>query len=970
MDQFIWFLVSLVVSYALAPRPPKKKPASLEDFELPTAEEGRPIPVAFGSPLIRGLNTLWYGNLESSEVIKGDNLISSGYTAGILYRIDLHLGICHGPIEELSLYVDDKNIAHHRSVNGVTTHELLQPMTAPGEHEVFLPDFFGGYRKEGGLVGFFEWLNGDEAQPNSYLVENMSSQTPGYKGIAQVLFKNFYLTANSTYLKAWSAKVKRISTGWEIAVPNPTKAEIGDGQMNPGHIIYECLTNAEWGMGNPVADVDDVVFSAAMDRLYDEGFGLSLVWMQQTPVEDFIQEVANHIGAQVYVNPFDGKWGIKLIRDDYDPALLDVYDDSNSELVSFERGGYHERINELTVNFQTPEGKPSSITMHNLAAIQSAGAVISQTVDYPGIRSADLAARVCLRDLKVLSAPLSKLVIKANRYAWALKPGDVFKYSNDDYGLTSVVYRVIKITKGTLENPEITITATEDYFGLPTNAYSAGQGGLWVDTNTPPVDITNFKFVEQSYIELARLLSVGSASSLGQGLYVKALAAKPATQNTFLSLMHSDTNSSSSFEEVVQTSYTKRDTLTSIVDRQETTLLFSGSSALREVSAGTLALVNDELIQIDSINPGNGSAVVTRAVGDTLPGEHSVGDTVWFIERITSVYNTDNPPANNYFKLLGVNNIGITDPQDFTSVLMNPTYRHLKPYPAANVRVNSQYWPQLVAAGDFSVAWSARNRTAQQDNAVGWYANGQAPDGGDSYTLIIRDPNNTILQNNTGLTANGSGEATYTYSGAKHYRYTIELTCNGSSYDSDTLSMTFDAGDVVTVDNAGGETSINVDAWTMSARAGVDGPVINRSFYPDMVFQPRTGNDCFAAANNVNRTICESYLDIDLTLYRTDTEIDAGGESVFLEWFQNFEVGNCQIGFDIVWLDSGSAEISTTSFTRNTTTAMTWTKREETAVIPANARTARLYMTIERTDGQYGVTYLDGGIDDIAMRIF
>ena len=70
----MWYLVVIVVaalvSVALAPKPPEPKPASLSDVDAPTAEEGRPIPVVFGSVLLRGTNVVWYGDLAADPVRK------------------------------------------------------------------------------------------------------------------------------------------------------------------------------------------------------------------------------------------------------------------------------------------------------------------------------------------------------------------------------------------------------------------------------------------------------------------------------------------------------------------------------------------------------------------------------------------------------------------------------------------------------------------------------------------------------------------------------------------------------------------------------------------------------------------------------------------------------------------------------------------------------------------------------------
>jgi len=64
-------VISSAISYAMMPKPPAAQPpAELKDFDLPTAEEGRPIPVVFGTVKITGPNVLWYGDLYVLPVEK------------------------------------------------------------------------------------------------------------------------------------------------------------------------------------------------------------------------------------------------------------------------------------------------------------------------------------------------------------------------------------------------------------------------------------------------------------------------------------------------------------------------------------------------------------------------------------------------------------------------------------------------------------------------------------------------------------------------------------------------------------------------------------------------------------------------------------------------------------------------------------------------------------------------------------
>lgn len=64
----IVFVVAFVVALALGPKTPSPRPSSLSDIDIPTAEPGRPIPVVFGTYLLKSPNIVWYGDLGTSPV--------------------------------------------------------------------------------------------------------------------------------------------------------------------------------------------------------------------------------------------------------------------------------------------------------------------------------------------------------------------------------------------------------------------------------------------------------------------------------------------------------------------------------------------------------------------------------------------------------------------------------------------------------------------------------------------------------------------------------------------------------------------------------------------------------------------------------------------------------------------------------------------------------------------------------------
>lgn len=64
------FALALVVSYAMTPKPQSRPPAGLGDFNVPTAEVGREIPVLFGTRKLEGPNIVWYGHLRTVAIRK------------------------------------------------------------------------------------------------------------------------------------------------------------------------------------------------------------------------------------------------------------------------------------------------------------------------------------------------------------------------------------------------------------------------------------------------------------------------------------------------------------------------------------------------------------------------------------------------------------------------------------------------------------------------------------------------------------------------------------------------------------------------------------------------------------------------------------------------------------------------------------------------------------------------------------
>lgn len=68
--QVILWIATLVVSYALRPKPDTPARPTLGDIQAPTAEVGSEIPVLFGTREIKAPNVVWYGDMYLHPVKK------------------------------------------------------------------------------------------------------------------------------------------------------------------------------------------------------------------------------------------------------------------------------------------------------------------------------------------------------------------------------------------------------------------------------------------------------------------------------------------------------------------------------------------------------------------------------------------------------------------------------------------------------------------------------------------------------------------------------------------------------------------------------------------------------------------------------------------------------------------------------------------------------------------------------------
>jgi len=606
---------------------------------------------------------------------------------------------------------------------------------------------------DGPLTGsIYRWRiikNGDLDTDDDY---GPSGTQDGYAGAlaAMQAVEPVLVTGATEYLFYISDSPIEDNTGGVSLKVDIYEPDLPD--MNPAHIIYQCLTEADFGIGLPRAMIDEDSFQAAAIALSEEKFGLSFIWLRQEPVEDFIKIVLDHINAALYQDRSDGNFRLKLIRDDYDVEDLDTYDESNIvEMESFSRVGWGETVNEVVIGYTNPKNeKEATVSVQNLANIQLQGGVVTSKKSYAGIRCADLALRVAQRDLKTRSTPLAAAKIKVNRSAWNVPPGAVFVLSWADYDIVSVVFRVIGIDYGTVADRTITIDCVEDVFGMPESSYGSGQDTEWVNPSQPATDVGEFKITEASYHEVFNQVLEADLNTFdGDEVFLLAMAQRGAGVNSAFQAWTAALDDSTVAELYGESTITPNAVLGADILQLTETISYTALAGafLDEVVPG-YAYIEDELIWIESIDTEAETMLVRRGIHDTIPVVHSAGAIIWFwngesgesgvLEFVPGpvegeeihIWLPGRTPGDGQ---------SLTDAEktEYTGVA-----RWSRPWPPADVKINDSYFPTFLE-GDFDLSWVGRNKLQQttegEAGAIAWTEGNIDPEVGSTYTLLLKD---------------------------------------------------------------------------------------------------------------------------------------------------------------------------------------------------------------------------------------
>lgn len=677
---------------------------------------------------------------------------NTSYVVGYWYLADILFMICHGMSKLKAIMVGDK-IAWSGDASA-------------GRININRPDLFGGESSEGGIVADIDLMDGNASQEiNSYLATRSGADQPAYRGLVTALIRNGKIAGVNPYLKSWSFLIEDITAAWhpELSLPKIDGTETG---MNPAHIIWDVLTSqgggAEWGMHHDTSLIDDDAFLSAAQTLYDEGVGLAPTWDGGTSAEDFFDDLCDYIDGTVFVHPRTGKWVLKLFRGDYDAADLTHLDESSiTKVNSFTRKAPGDLSNRVVLSWtqvNTTDGEcetTRTLMSYNLAAQSQLGRPVTLDVDGKYITNGYVARKVAERRLMQHSYPIAMVEIVGNRSLSMFVQGDVFAWSWTDYGIVRMPMRVLKVSYGSLTEGSVTLTCSEDVYGLDYTMFSGTGETGWTSPIALPQD-AEYRHLE----EIPYHIVINQIESEND------LAARDETSGLMMSWIGRPSGTSLGYElyEYVSArsawvnsgnqTFTPTGVISAGIGPTATTLSVEYITEPQRIAPDIdcLAVIDSEWVWVKSgtVDSDLGTATLTigRGVLDTVPAAHAEGSRVWFVGvddygLCRSIYLQS---LTIRLKACPMTTRGVLSLADASENTKTFNARAIRPYPPANVRINGVSFPATLADDSaISVTWDNRNRIDQTGAIDDQTAGNILPESGTTISIYLYDADTGVL---------------------------------------------------------------------------------------------------------------------------------------------------------------------------------------------------------------------------------
>jgi len=811
------YIATFLITELLRPKPniENAKPAGIGDFQVPTATEGRSVPLIWGRVKMAGPNVVWYGDLKAEPItqeVQTGMFSSEDQIIGYKYSIGMQMALCRGPMSSTdflyNIRVDD---SYAWGESASTADAPISPVDAGTGLSINQPKFFGGDEAGGGggLIGSMTMFPGTESQDVSSYLAPFQTPLPAYRGTVYLTWNTGEIGLNPN-LRPFDFELSRFPDGLDLATLQPGDEIVNDG-ANCMNVLYEILTSAEWGLNRGVSDINVTSLRAIAATLATEGQGFAWVMDSVKDLDVVVRMIEEQVDGVLFQDPITGVFDFQLIRFDYTPGTLPLLDESNVQKINrFSRPSWASTSNVVNLQFNDRRKNyaVSYALAQDMANVDIVQAVNAVEVKFPAVKEAALANAIAWREQRQLSFPMATGQLVSDRSQFDLKPGDVRELTWGLMGLVRLPIRIIKVNRGRVLDNKITIDFTEDIFAAGAGSFADPIDTSWIPPSDAaflaldevllevPYRITDENFTGVNTTELQVATIVVRDGGMHVGWKIRALevdAPGPAASPTI-----SDAIAPGSGVE-----FSPYGLLTAALDRGQTNGFqdavgftvdntvdlerLANATASELENAKNVALIDDEIILfqtvIDNLDGTFDILDLFRGALDTLPDDHLDNAPVFF-GLVNQIPNPD--PSRNY----QVRNQPFT-PFDIVSFPTTPQLgittvgRAAKAYPPRDVQINPSapgggYFPVSAGSpsgaelvGEIALRWHGSDKFLQAF-ATAWDDGHVLEEAGVFFRVrIIEDP---------------AGAATVVLDDATIVSGALEVAFDASAFADDTIT--------------------------------------------------------------------------------------------------------------------------------------------------------------------------------------
>jgi hypothetical protein len=489
--QLIMWVVSFLLTDYFRERLPSQTASGIGDFNIPTATEGRPVPIITGGTVrCDAPNCIWYGDFvavprttSTGIVFKRDEVI------GYVYELSMQYALFKGEsVGITAIYIGDEKVFDMDTEAGGIPQEFW---------DVDKPDLFGGKDQGGGFEGRVRLHKGQETQPVSAFLATHPDldPLPAYRGLSYIVITNMETQViNDWLIETIPAETKGANFGeanqiryvrvevqtFDDLAGTAGSPGLGDTlalgndhhfigpDINPIIVAWDLWTNTRWGRGFGLSDVNLADFQAAAEICWTEGLGWTNLIDEQTTTGKIQDIIEQHIDGYIGPNPVTGLIEVTLARPDYVVAALPLVDDNNLlEVKEWSQGDWSNTKNRVRIRYTS-----RSKNWKETHAVETAagnriiqGRTVTTEIRYEGCHTDAVASIIASREKRGYSIPLQKGTIVVDRTGYTFKPGAPFRITSDQTKTTDLPVRVTRIAYGDMIRQSIELSVVEDIFG-------------------------------------------------------------------------------------------------------------------------------------------------------------------------------------------------------------------------------------------------------------------------------------------------------------------------------------------------------------------------------------------------------------------------------------------------------------------------------------------------------------------------